>query len=390
MHRNRLLWISFSESFAAVVLERGVYFYTEDRFGYGDIPNLALALGFGITYVIGALLSHRLAVRFGERRAMVLSVVALLVLHALLALAPTPVVAVGTLILVGLFTGLKWPVIESFMSAGLTSRQMLRMVGRFCFTWSVAVPLAVAVAGPLIDSPYPPALFWLAVVCHALSLWLMRPLPAHPTHAPHDDPGLPDPARQARYTQLLGSARWSLMLAYTLLFLVAPLLPTIFSQRLGLPPRIATPAASLMDAMRVVAFIALTWATFWYGRISPLVLVILGLPTTVALIVFGQTLPTVLLGEVAFGLISGLGYYAALYYALACKNAAVEAGGVHEALIGAGFALGPLVGLMGIGLADVTGGYVLGMLLGVGPLVLIGSIAAAWPLIKLLRVQRSR
>jgi len=350
MHRNRLLWISFSESFAAVVLERGVYFYTEDRFGYGDIPNLALALGFGITYVIGALLSHRLAVRFGERRAMVLSVVALLVLHALLALAPTPVVAVGTLILVGLFTGLKWPVIESFMSAGLTSRQMLRMVGRFCFTWSVAVPLAVAVAGPLIDSPYPPALFWLAVVCHALSL----------------------------------------MLAYTLLFLVAPLLPTIFSQRLGLPPRIATPAASLMDAMRVVAFIALTWATFWYGRISPLVLVILGLPTTVALIVFGQTLPTVLLGEVAFGLISGLGYYAALYYALACKNAAVEAGGVHEALIGAGFALGPLVGLMGIGLADVTGGYVLGMLLGVGPLVLIGSIAAAWPLIKLLRVQRSR
>jgi len=302
---------------------------------------------------------------------MVLSVAALLVLHALLALAPTPMVAVGTLILVGLFTGLKWPVIESFMSAGLTSRQMLRMVGRFCFTWSVAVPLAVAVAGPLIDSPYPPALFWLAVVCHALSLWLMRPLPAHPTHAPHDDPGLPDPARQARYTQLLGSARWSLMLAYTLLFLVAPLLPTIFSQRLGLPPRIATPAASLMDAMRVVAFVALTWATFWYG-------------------VFGQTLPTVLLGEVAFGLISGLGYYAALYYALACKNAAVEAGGVHEALIGAGFALGPLVGLMGIGLADVTGGYVLGMLLGVGPLVLIGSIAAAWPLIKLLRVQRSR
>lgn len=384
MPRARLLWISFIESFAAVVLERGVYFYTEHRFGYGDIPNLALALGFGVAYIAGALLSHRLAKRLGERRAMAASIGTLLILHLLITAAPRAAVIAPTLIAVGLFTGLKWPVIESFLTAGLTSRQMLRTVGVFCFTWSVAVPLAVAVTGPLIDGPFPPALFLLAVVCHALSLWLMRPLPAHPTHAPPDDPGLPDPTRAARYRLLLRSARWSLVGSYMLLFLVAPLLPAIFSQRLGLPPRIATPAVSLLDAMRVLAFLALTWASFWYGRPTPLALVIVGLPAGVALMLFGQSLGVVVAGEVVFGLFAGLGYYAALYYALAVKNAAVEAGGVHEALIGAGFALGPLVGLAGLGLAKLTDGYIAGMMLGAGPAVLACALAAAAPLLKLL------
>ncbi len=389
MFRTRLLWITFIESFASVLLERGIYFYTQDRFAYGDRLNLALALGFGVTYVIGALFSHQIAHRVGERRAIVAIIVGLIVLHVVVGLLPVPAAVWPTMILIGLLTGAKWPVIESFVTAGLTSRQMLRMVGVFCFSWSVSVPLAVAVTGPLIDSAYPPLLFFLAVGCHAVSLWLLRPLPMHPTHAPPGDPGLPDPVRQRRYQLLLRSSRWLLLLGYTLLFLIAPLLPTIFVRRLGLAPSVATPAVSLMDWMRVAAFVALTFLTFWYGRAWPLVLVILALPAGVALVLFGQDLPTVLLGEITFGLVTGLGYYAALYYALATKNAAVEAGGVHEALIGAGFALGPLVGLLGITLTDLTGSYLTGMLIGVGPLVMLCSLAATLPLIRLLRVSRA-
>jgi hypothetical protein len=41
----------------------------------------------------------------------------------------------------------------------------------------------------------------------------------------------------------------------------------------------------------------------------------------------------------------GLTYYAALYYALAVGHAEVEAGGSFEALIGAGYFLGPLLGI---------------------------------------------
>ena len=41
----------------------------------------------------------------------------------------------------------------------------------------------------------------------------------------------------------------------------------------------------------------------------------------------------------------GVTYYAALYYAMAVGRAEVNAGGTHEAFIGGGYAMGPLIGL---------------------------------------------
>ncbi len=46
-----------------------------------------------------------------------------------------------------------------------------------------------------------------------------------------------------------------------------------------------------------------------------------------------------------FGIAGGMTYYAALYYAMVMKNAAVEAGGAHEGLIGSGLMVGPVIGL---------------------------------------------
>ena len=52
-----------------------------------------------------------------------------------------------------------------------------------------------------------------------------------------------------------------------------------------------------------------------------------------------------LAGLALFGLGLSLIYSAAIYYALEVGQAEVRAGGTHEALIGAGYTLGPLLGL---------------------------------------------
>ena len=49
-----------------------------------------------------------------------------------------------------------------------------------------------------------------------------------------------------------------------------------------------------------------------------------------------------------------------LWLALVVKNASVDAGGVHEGLIGAGFAIGPTMGLIGHAPASPAGGYING------------------------------
>ena len=76
-------------------------------------------------------------------------------------------------------------------------------------------------------------------------------------------------------------------------------------------------------------------------------LTLAALPAGFLLILLGNSLPLLILGEVIFGIAAGFAYTSALYYALVAANASVDAGGAHEGLIGLGIAAGPLSGLAG-------------------------------------------
>jgi hypothetical protein len=67
----------------------------------------------------------------------------------------------------------------------------------------------------------------------------------------------------------------------------------------------------------------------------------------------GSSVTGIVLGLLCFGAGTGLTYYAALYYTLAVGHAAVDAGGSFEALIGAGYFAGPLLGLAGQGVGPL-------------------------------------
>jgi hypothetical protein len=105
--------------------------------------------------------------------------------------------------------------------------------------------------------------------------------------------------------------------------------------------------ASILDAVRVVTFGALGAISGWHGKRAPMWLTLLALPSGFLLILLGNSLPLVILGEIVFGVAAGFSYTAALYYALVSENASVDAGGAHESLIGIGIGLGPLSGLAG-------------------------------------------
>ena len=169
--------------------------------------------------------------------------------------------------------------------------------------------------------------------------------------------------------------------SYSLMWILAARLPGVFA-RLEVTVTVATALSGLLDVFRAATFLALQLWRGWHHRAGPLVLVMVGLPLGFGLALFGPNLAVVLVGELVFGLAAGMTYYAALYYAMVVKNAAVEAGGAHEGLIGAGFAIGPVAGLAGGALAPVVGGAVLGMVFGVGPVVLTCVVVAAAFLLK--------
>lgn len=384
-----MLWLSFIESFGTILIERAVYFFSHERLGYSEAQNLTLALVFGVTYTAGAAVSHGVARRLGDRAALTVTLLLLLALHGLLALMPTGLVLGLAFGGIGFFEGAKWPIVESYVGAGLSPDQQLGAVGRFNVSWALAVPLALAASGPLIASGWPASLFALAALANVVALALVPRLPAAAPHLEASHPSRQDAGKFDRYAALLASSRWTMLSAYALMFLIAPLLPVVF-QRLGRPVAEATFWASCMDAVRVGTFVALAAFPGWHGRTGPLWLGALGLPLGFLAVIAGPSLSVVIMGEIVFGVLAGVTYYAALYYAIVVKNAAVDAGGGHEGLIGVGLAVGPAVGLLGDVLSQDGNNPFVGILLAAAPLVIACWFGACRALVRVRRGAHAR
>jgi hypothetical protein len=378
--QRRILLIAFIESFTTTLVERGVYFYTCHALGFGDRANLLLALAFGLVYAAVAAISHRAAGRCGEKRLLVMVLLAQAGVTAGMALAPGPVTVVAGTVLLGGLYGLKWPVVESYMLAGDTPGQAVRTVGVFSMAWSIAVPLALVAAGPLIHA----GRAWLFVAAVAVGLptfALAARLPLQPVHLPHDHPEHVADATAQRWRRLLVASRALMFSGYAQLFVLAALLPGIYL-KLGCAVALAAGLSGALDLMRWLAFWLFGRWTNWHDRRWPMAAIALGQPVGFALACCGGTLAWVLAGELIFGLASGLAYYAALYYAMTTQRGAVEAGGGHEGLIGLGFAAGPgltvLGGALGWGQAGALGA--LGVLVAgcaAGALIVAGRTPAA-------------
>ncbi len=342
-----IILITLLESFVSAMVERGISFYAEHELGFTQTQNLSLSLLFGAAYVIGALASHRASHKLGERFWLLGMVLLHIALHLLLALEPGMTAVFILTTVLGASSGSKWPVVESYATAGMTPRASVGAVGYFNIAWSSAVVPAVAFSGMLIEA-WPPSLFLAPAVINALVIVLIFALPRQPVHLAHDHPDRPNPRHVIRLKSLLASSRWSMFGSYTLLFLLAPLLPYIFRDRLTFGPGPATAMVALIDLTRFATFVVMQRYIGWHGKRSVLLWTIALMPVGFLMTLIGGDLATVLIGEVLFGVAAGLTYYAALYYAMVVQNAAVEAGGAHEGFIGFGFVVGPAIGLAGI------------------------------------------
>jgi MFS family permease len=341
-----LFVLTFMESIAATLLQRGLYFYTHENLGFSQNHNLWVAFGFGATYIVGAYVSHSLAVRFGERRLLMASLFGLLAIHSLLALFPAAPVLVAGVLGTAVIQGAKWPVVESYVSAGRAPKELLPILGRYNVTWATAGFVAIGITGVIVGTHVPSLFFWLPALLNVIAIVLALRLPAKPLHLDHSHPERPAEHELLSMRALLGSARWSMTGSYALLYVLAPLMPSLLAG-LALPVTLATPVASILDAVRVFSFGIFGAYSGWHGKRQPMWLTLLALPVGFLLVLLGNSLPLVILGEVVFGTAAGFAYTAALYYALVSENASVDAGGAHEALIGIGIGLGPLSGLAG-------------------------------------------
>ena len=346
---RRILPLVAPLSIAGGIVSHGVYFLARQAYGFTDRQNLLLAVAVFLPYVPAALLAGPVGKRVGYRRA-ILALNAICALAGL-ALASTPPAA-ALWILAPVYNGaagMFWPLVEGYVAGGRQGRDLHRTIGAFNLTWSAALAPAMWIVGGLGDSMT--ATFGALVALHvAVGLAALRLDPAPPGHV--EARHAPSPPS---YQGLLRACRVLLPLSYMVMDALAPLLPTVWS-RAGVAPALGAALSSTWMLARFFAFLGLFFWSGWRGRGAFLVVGTAALLAGFGLVLGVPSLGAAMIGLVIFGAGQGALYYAALYYAMAAGGDAVESGGTHEAVIGAGYLAGPMLALAGaaVGVAPVT------------------------------------
>ncbi len=235
-------------------------------------------------------------------------------------------------------------------------------MGRFNIVWSGAQVVTFLTMAPLV-APRPLEVVAAAGAVHLLSLGLLPLFRRDPGH--HAD-YIPEPHPPV-YRDLLSVVRWELPASYLVYSALQPYLPTALAM-MGIEGKWHTPIAATWLFTRMLTFVVMQFWHGWHGRwATPIVGGILLLAGFAASILAqpllgpdpaggaeggmaGPALAVMIAGLAVFGVGMGTIYSAALYYAMEVGSAQVDAGGVHEALIGVGYGGGPACGLAAAGL----------------------------------------
>jgi MFS family permease len=164
------------------------------------------------------------------------------------------------------------------------------------------------------------------------------------------------------YNQLLVTFRFLLPTAYLVSSALGPYLPSLMP-RLGIGEQWHTIVATAWLIPRSACFGLLGFWPGWHGRWWPAIAGVVGLLGGFAgCVASGMVAPpggdtmlpvAMLLASLCvFGMGMGVIYSGAIYYAMEVGKAEVDAGGTHEALIGVGYAAGPLCGLIAAGAVE--------------------------------------
>lgn len=358
-----ILAFSFINSLGTGVVTNGIFFLTDSpAYDFSRTRNYVLGVVLGVTYIPAALLAgpalRRMRTRFkGMTSRGVLAF--LMVAMALLCVVPQGAIWMSApgaaapqwpiwvlVILYSPMTGVLWPMVEGYVSGGRSGADLRTTMGIWNVVWSAAIVLAYWGISPLIKGHAAGAICGLGGV-HLLALGVLYSLGSEPAPhiAEHHEPHPPV------YSKLLVTFQLLLPMSYVVSSALGPYLPGAMA-RLGVGEQWRTVLATAWLVPRVFTFLTLQRWQGWHGRWG---MAVLG--GTLLLVGFGVCVlsPAMASGDAAVALLLGglfmFGtgmatiYSAALYYAMEVGQAEVHAAGMHEALIGLGYTIGPMLGL---------------------------------------------
>jgi len=335
------------------VIWNGLPFIAERDYEFTETETLTLYLLIGFVYVTGAMLSGFCTRKL--RPFISLRTVVGILLATITVVCSLPLFfSEGWVIwtaggVVGFCSAWLWPIVESYLVAGRHGKEMRRAIGWWNIVWMTSVASFMCAMALMMDTHASMVIVALSV----MNLIAIGVLPWYAKNPPTHEESISVEHVPDGYHALLGGARVLLPLSYVINGVLAPLLPFVL---IGIAIDICwrTPLASIWMFSRVLVTATMWLTGSWHGKWSTLWLAIALMGGGFVCIFSASSLPLLIVGLALFGGGMGLTYYAALYYAMVVGRAEVDAGGKHEAFIGGGYMVGPLIGLTSLQFASTS------------------------------------
>lgn len=356
LHLRHYYVVEAINAVAGILFLYCAFFWAQARFEFNETHNLLLSATHGLVYVVTTRLGGRLADRWGYDRILAgctLGMGVTLGLGWLPEWWPTPFLVVAAYTV---FIGPAWPALEAAIVHCPGQTPMPNRLGLYNITWALGDGIGFAVSGVLFTWQRD-SIVWVPALLHGGQWLWLRLAPRQPvvsTARPpvaHRGDAVPRHLKQRfMHTAWLGNG-----LAFLMLAGFAALTPFV-GRRLGLEPRQTIWLASALLFARAAAFVGFWKWEGWHYHRGWLRTGMWTGPVALA-VAFCSRQPLVVIGAlIAFGAANGLVYSASLYYSLDYGEQKGTVGGQHEAILGVGILIGPLLAA----LVAATGAGVVG------------------------------
>ncbi len=317
-----------------------MWFYLKIRWETSPALNLIFNAGFGLLYMIGCLAMTRIALRFAVRSLLLAGFGGLILLTILSSRAGSPA-WIGAIILTHAFVVTwTWPNLEALIARGLSGPALGSAVGRYNIAWAGASAFSYAVMGRLYEIfPWTP--FVIPCGCWATATVLVWVHISAENESGIESKSKSTSKKREDENMMKRLSRTGNMASYVFISAMIPIMPMV-TEKLGLRTGEATAFGSIWLATRVIAFLILERWHGWHFKMGWFAAAILSLPILFGVITLSPSLIWVGLAELVLGFSIGMIYTSSLFYSLHGEAETKEAA-IHEAIIGFGIMLGPLM-----------------------------------------------
>ncbi|MSS71658.1 MAG: MFS transporter [Candidatus Latescibacteria bacterium] len=309
------------------------------RFGasYGDLGLIGAA--GALAYITGCLTYRKLADRIGYQRCMAVStglVAAITLLYPWASrVAHIAALSVATALLASGY----WPVVQAWLGHGRSRRDLLLALSHFNLAIALCSILGPVAGGALYGAGFTLP-FWVAacgIGALSLSMFALR-FEEISLAAPAASPASAPDARS--FLHIAWVANFATYFAVSNLRSLFPK----FATDIGVSPGTLGLLMALMGLTQFVTFYLIARTDRWQFRLIPIA-ALQGLGVAgLAMFVVGESSGAFAAGFLAMGALAGVTFAASSFYSLCAGGAGSRRAGLHEAVVGSGFLLGPLTG----------------------------------------------